>query len=63
MKDLKQFSKPGLWLAVIVKNKTIKVISAEKSPDKALKKAKDKGFKQVSMMRSAHRYGSWSTWI
>lgn len=61
MKDINQFSKPGLWLAVIVKNKTLKVVSAEKSPDKAFKKAKEKGFKQVSMMQSAVRYGSWST--
>jgi len=61
MTDLKHFTKPGLWLAVVTKNGLIKVIAAAKTPKKALESAQNKGIKNVSLMMSARRYGSWST--
>lgn len=59
LQELNKFNKPGLWLAVITKNNSIKVVASSKSPKESLTKARKKGFKEVSLMMSSERYASW----
>lgn len=58
LKDLKDYQKPGLWLAVVDKNHRLKVAGAAKDPQKALDEARKKGFADASLMKSSLRYAS-----
>lgn len=60
MKDLKEFKKPGLWLAVVTRKQRIKVVSTAKNPKKALETAQQAGFQDASLMMSSSRYASWA---
>ena len=53
-----KFTKIGFWLATIRKNNTLFVVSAERTPQKALETAKQDGFLSAALMRSAKSYGS-----
>lgn len=53
-----KFKKTGFWLATIRKNNTLFVVSAAKTPMKALETAKQEGFLSAALMRSAKHYGS-----
>ena len=60
MKDLQDFKKPGLWLAVITRKQKIKVVATAKTPQKALETAQQAGFQDASLMMSSSRYASWA---
>lgn len=60
LQDITDYQKPGLWLAVVTKDNKLKVATAAKDPQKALEGARQRGFLDASLMRSASRYASFS---
>ena len=60
MKDLKNFTQPGKWLAVVTRHNKIKIVASSSNPQTALKQANQAGFEEASLMLSAPRYASWA---
>lgn len=61
LKDLKEFTRKSLWLAVVMRRNKMKVAASSKDPQEALKKAKEKGYAEASLIKSSDRYASWVT--
>lgn len=61
LKDLKKFTRKGLWLAVVNRRNKMKVAASSKNPIKALEKAKEDGYTDASLIKSSERYASWVT--
>ena len=59
LKDLRDYNKPGMWLAVITQKQKMKVVAAAKNPKKALQEAIDSGFGEAALIQSATHYAAW----
>ena len=59
LKELKDYQKKGLWLAVVTKKQKMKVVAASPKPETALREAHEAGFLDAALIQSASNYAAW----